>query len=555
MGKIIDRYKKTIICALLLLLFSIIRVEFAFAFTESELFEKAYNNYLSYKPDKALELFDLFLNEYPESSARDAVLYWKAKSLIQLGRADEAKNIFMRIREEYSDGFFKEFAEKEVAYAGNTETESFQRATGTPDEISGSDGKGYAETLEKLRKENESLRKKLTKFTRDNRPLEKELKGDVRVVDRYILTDDSRALMAELNKLNETKEKVEAETRRSISQLEAEMTKLQEERKALLNKVEELESAGRSAEQLTANPEELEKMYKEKERLSSSHEMLLKEKSIIEDEFREFSNRMEQYVKPVIRIEEDRYSMRNIIDYHLISSEVLSKVKIGPKVWRMGDMVEVFIIERILFNKARRNSVRADGKILKTLVKKYKLNKKEKEHLSIILSVDRYVSAVLSERFIGENEIKQYYESHKKGYLVSGGEKIVKALFLDYTLQDELEKALLATDFQRKAVNGESFEQISGSYPDISKVEEMKYVRLPEWVKEKSAGLKSGEISDVISLKNRYVIFEIQMKKAIYRKLDDVKSEIREKISFQKDNYEKIASWLSEIKGEAEVIK
>lgn len=81
---------------------------------EAELFEKAYGYYLSSQPDKAVEAFDSFLREFPESSAGDAALFWKAKALILLKKTEAAIKIFSGMEERFPDSYFKAFARGEL---------------------------------------------------------------------------------------------------------------------------------------------------------------------------------------------------------------------------------------------------------------------------------------------------------------------------------------------------------------------------------------------------------------------------------------------------------
>src|SRR3990172_1904389 len=113
MGKIIGHNKIVIfiICLLMLALFNTISMA---AFHEDELFAKAYEYYFSYHPEKALEYFDIFLRNFPDSTAKDGALFWKAQSLIQLKRENEAMEIFTKIKEAYPETPFISFIEHEL---------------------------------------------------------------------------------------------------------------------------------------------------------------------------------------------------------------------------------------------------------------------------------------------------------------------------------------------------------------------------------------------------------------------------------------------------------
>lgn len=93
------------------------------AVEEDELLEKGYENYISYYPEKALEYFNVFLENFPDSSAKDAVLFWKAKSLMQLKRTDEALKIFNELKRTLPGSPFVPFIEKELAVYKNNSSQ------------------------------------------------------------------------------------------------------------------------------------------------------------------------------------------------------------------------------------------------------------------------------------------------------------------------------------------------------------------------------------------------------------------------------------------------
>ena len=79
MGKVFNKYSSIVSAVFLGVLLLIIGIAGA-APQEADLFEKAYGYYLSYNPEKAIEAFDQFLNQFPNSSALDSVMFWRAKS-------------------------------------------------------------------------------------------------------------------------------------------------------------------------------------------------------------------------------------------------------------------------------------------------------------------------------------------------------------------------------------------------------------------------------------------------------------------------------------------
>jgi hypothetical protein len=70
--------------------------------------------YLSYQPEKAVEEFRIFLKEFPESSAKDAVMFWLAKSLTQLKSFEEAAKVFSGIKEQFPESPLTGYVEREL---------------------------------------------------------------------------------------------------------------------------------------------------------------------------------------------------------------------------------------------------------------------------------------------------------------------------------------------------------------------------------------------------------------------------------------------------------
>jgi len=89
------------------------------SYREFQLFDRAYLSYLSYQPEKAVEEFRLFLAEFPDSSAKDAALFWLAKSLLQIKSMEEAKKTFADIKEQNPESPFNRYATKEMETIGN----------------------------------------------------------------------------------------------------------------------------------------------------------------------------------------------------------------------------------------------------------------------------------------------------------------------------------------------------------------------------------------------------------------------------------------------------
>jgi cell division septation protein DedD len=161
MGAGVSQYYKGLILLCLLTLVLNVTGRSHASVREFELFDEGYEYYLSYKPEKAAEIFRRFLHEFPESSAKDAVLFWLGKSLEQMNTPDEARVVFTELQHQFPDSPFIPYISKEYA-AGIVPPAASERATGafTQKEVSKSPEYRAAEAVgseiaEQIAKEDE----------------------------------------------------------------------------------------------------------------------------------------------------------------------------------------------------------------------------------------------------------------------------------------------------------------------------------------------------------------------------------------------------------------
>ena len=74
MKKVLSKKVGTAVTSIILVIFLATINTYA-AQQELDLFDRGYEFYLSYQPEKAVETFQIFLNEFPDSSAKDAALF------------------------------------------------------------------------------------------------------------------------------------------------------------------------------------------------------------------------------------------------------------------------------------------------------------------------------------------------------------------------------------------------------------------------------------------------------------------------------------------------
>src|SRR4030042_3473653 len=119
MGKVFCKNISKLTFCILLTCILIIGGRAHASYREFQLFDRAYLSYLSYQPEKAVEEFRLFLEEFPDSSAKDAALFWLAKSLLQIKYKEAAKKTFDDIKEQCPESPFNRYVTKEMETIGN----------------------------------------------------------------------------------------------------------------------------------------------------------------------------------------------------------------------------------------------------------------------------------------------------------------------------------------------------------------------------------------------------------------------------------------------------
>jgi chromosome segregation ATPase len=82
----------------------------------------------------------------------------------------------------------------------------------------------------------------------------------------------------------------------------------------------------------------------------------------------------------------------------------------------------------------------------------------------------------------------------------------IEVLQVSYGRDDEIEKGLLALEVHQEVTEGITFETAAKKRQGAVKLLEMSMKRLPEWVREKLADIKPGEISHVLSSESTLLI-------------------------------------------------
>ncbi len=147
----------------------------------------------------------------------------------------------------------------------------------------------------------------------------------------------------------------------------------------------------------------------------------------------------------VVRIRNRDYSLTQIIDYQTTAALLFRILGAKDPVWRVGDPLNDFIAEELLLQEAARAGIKIDPKKQKEMTESYKLSPAEADYLKKFMTIARYIDS-------------QYVDAPSPHW--------VEVLSGDYKPGDAASKTVMATDIQKAARDGNSFEEIGKLYPD-----------------------------------------------------------------------------------------
>ena len=257
---------------------------------EAGLFNRGYESYLSYQPEKAVQELTAFLNEFPDSSARDAALYWLGKSYMQLKSFGEARKAFSEIRQNFQESPYLSHAERELEMLGRTEGDAPIDATA---------GAGMKnEPPEKRLKEAEKQVKALGKSLGE--ASEERDKVRIQLSEEKKKTEILREHVTQLEKKEKTLNEVSVER-------DALQRKLDEGKKRIKELEIKEEACEDDAKKLRSREKDLTETAKEKESLSK----LLDEERKTTAELRAKNKESEKREKTIKDLVEERDALKN----------------------------------------------------------------------------------------------------------------------------------------------------------------------------------------------------------------------------------------------------
>ncbi|MDQ7788132.1 MAG: hypothetical protein RDU01_11040 [Thermodesulfovibrionales bacterium] len=218
---------------------------------EAGLFNKGYESYLSYQPEKAVQEFNAFLNEFPVSSARDAALYWLGKSYMQLKSFREARKAFSEIRQNFQESPYLSHAERELEVLSRTEGDAHIDATAG----AGVNNEPPEKRLKEAEKQVKALGKSLKEASEERDKVRIQLNEEKKKTD--ILREKVTQLEKKEKMLNEVSLERDAlqrkfdEGKKRVKELEVKEEACQDDAKKLRSREKDLTESTREKESLS----------------------------------------------------------------------------------------------------------------------------------------------------------------------------------------------------------------------------------------------------------------------------------------------------------------
>lgn len=493
------------------------------SYSEFDLFNKGYEKYISYEPQEAIKIFKTFLKEFPQSSATDAVMFWLAKSLIQIKSFDEANEVFSDLKKRFPESPFLPFIDKELEKLKEFSIEAQkEKESETIEQVYTSEA--YKKQLEELKENLKMQEDKLKEIIEDKEILKSKL------TEKEKKVEELQARLTDLEQIERVKQNLMDEVSSSkkekdaISRLfEEEKTKTEELNRMLkdyqmaedkyLKEIDELRF--KLEEEKNENNILLTKVKEYEEKIIEGQvlkEEITKEKETLEALLKEANLKIEALESRIVELEKSK-------DFVINPTFVLNKLGIRDILWRNGNIEEDFMTEQILYEKAMDAGINFDETQYEKLLKKYNLSNGQAEYLKKYLIISKLIDQRLKD--IGE-------------------EKFVDILSVQYEDKKE-EKIILSREILSHAGNGMSFNEIHERYFDSTKFETIPFHELEDWIKERIKLLKNEQI-EIIWLKDGYMIIKPISKRLSYDPFKEPPPTIKKMIRIF------IKKWIDELK-------
>ncbi len=490
---------------------------------EFELFKKGYEKYISYEPQEAIKNFKTFLNEFPQSSATDAVMFWLAKSLIQIKSFDEANKVFSDLKKRFPESPFFPFIDMELEKLKEFSIEvQKEKGSETIEEVYANDT--YKKQLEELKENLKMQEYKLKEIVEDKEILRSKL------TEKEKKVEELQARLINLEQVEQLKQNLMNELSSSIKEKEA-ISKLFEEEKIKTEELNRMLKEFQVAE--SKHLKEIDELrFKLEEEKNENNILLTKikecEEKIIEGQVlkeevtkeKEILGALLKEANSKIDVLESRIiELKKREDFITNSISVLNKLGIRDILWQTGNIDEDIATEQILYEKALATGINFDETQCEKLLKNYNLSNGQAEYLKKYLIISNFINQKLK-------DIKE--------------EKFVDILSVQYENKKK-EKIILSREILSHAGNGMSFNEIHERYLDSTKFETIPFHELEDWIKERIKLLKNNQI-EIIWLKDGYMIVKLISKRLSYDPFKEHPPTIKEIIRIF------IKKWIDELK-------
>ncbi len=285
---------------------------------------------------------------------------------------------------------------------------------------------------------------------------------------------------------------------------------------------------------------------------SSNKQYAIKNEKLSSD-ITDLKTRFLDFDVPIMRIGKSKYTLAAIISDARNAMSVMKKIQVAKAPWRSGKLIDDFIADQILVGIAQRENLTSDAAMKESLVKKYSLTFQESQYLDRYLAIDALFRHKFGVPPITEKAAREYYERHKDQY---ANKKRIRALSVKYGKADEIEKSLLSVELLQEARAGRAFDAIAKEASPAAMMKELPLSGLSDWVRLKVAGLKEGEISNIISADNEFMIIQLIPSKPAYLPFESVRQDIdkrlSEELSAQKQSF---PEWFSSLQKDVEFIE
>lgn len=215
----------------------------------------------------------------------------------------------------------------------------------------------------------------------------------------------------------------------------------------------------------------------------------------------------------VIAIKGTQYPLSAVVAAVTASDRALAKLGITAPVWRSGDLLEDFINEQLLSDEAIKTGALPDEKKYQDTAGRLKLVADETAYLRKFM----LISTLIDRDFKG-----------------SASELFIETLTVDFRSGDASAKTVLATDLQKAARAGKSFEEIQKMHRDSVKFSRLTVDDFAKRHKDKSQIIKklnfaNGETIVMWSEKGYMLIKPVTLSKR-FDPFADISKEDRDKI-------------------------